>query len=111
MVAPEASGRGIARQLVEHVLDRARQCGYRAMQFNSVVRTNHHAVEPWHRLGFERGQRPRSVWPPYFSPMRFLTHSRQRASKTANGSLPSSTSNSLRASPRHGSRKLWDFVA
>lgn len=53
MVDPAASGRGIGRALGSHVLDRAREQGYRAMQFNAVVETNVGAVGLWESLGFE----------------------------------------------------------
>ena len=53
MVDPEHAGRGVGRALGEHVLDRARADGYRAMQFNAVVETNTRAVGLWRSLGFE----------------------------------------------------------
>jgi GNAT superfamily N-acetyltransferase len=53
MVDPDHAGRGIGRALGEHVLERARADGYRAMQFNAVVETNTHAVALWRSLGFE----------------------------------------------------------
>ena len=53
MVAPVARGRGVGRALGEHVLELARATGYRAMQFNAVVETNHAAVALWRSLGFE----------------------------------------------------------
>lgn len=53
LVAPEYSGRGVARALCEHVLDQARADGYRAMQFNAVVETNTRAVALWQSFGFE----------------------------------------------------------
>lgn len=52
MVAPHAAGRGIGRALATHVLEQATTAGYRAMQFNAVVETNHHAVSLWQSLGF-----------------------------------------------------------
>ncbi|USI72617.1 GNAT family N-acetyltransferase [Sphingomonas morindae] len=52
MVAAEAQGRGIARALAAHVLDRARARGFAAMQFNFVVATNTRAVRLWQSLGF-----------------------------------------------------------
>lgn len=53
MVHPDHSGRGIGRALGEHVLDKARADGFRAMQFNAVVSTNTRAVGLWESLGFE----------------------------------------------------------
>ena len=53
MVHPDHGGRGIGRALGEHVLDRARADGFRAMQFNAVVSTNTRAVALWESLGFE----------------------------------------------------------
>lgn len=52
MTAAEATGRGIARQMCVHSLDRARLRGFRAMQFNFVVSTNVRAVRLWEALGF-----------------------------------------------------------
>ncbi|MFY1703081.1 MULTISPECIES: GNAT family N-acetyltransferase [Micromonospora] len=52
MVAPHAAGRGVGRALGRHVLDLARAEGYRAMQFNAVVASNHRAVALWRSLGF-----------------------------------------------------------
>jgi GNAT superfamily N-acetyltransferase len=53
MVDPRHSGRGVGRRLGEHVLEQARADGYRAIQFNAVVETNHRAVGLWRSLGFE----------------------------------------------------------
>jgi GNAT superfamily N-acetyltransferase len=52
MTAPAAQGKGVARAMCLHSLDRARQRGFRAMQFNHVVSTNTRAVSLWHTLGF-----------------------------------------------------------
>lgn len=52
LVDPACSGRGIGRALAEHVLREAVSDGYRAMQFNAVVETNHGAVRLWQSLGF-----------------------------------------------------------
>jgi ribosomal protein S18 acetylase RimI-like enzyme len=48
-----AQGRGIARQMCLHSLERAKERGFRAMQFNFVVSTNERAVKLWSSLGFE----------------------------------------------------------
>lgn len=48
-----AQGRGIARAMCLHSLERARERGFRAMQFNFVVSTNERAVKLWLNLGFE----------------------------------------------------------
>lgn len=53
MVAPEHQGQGIGRPFADAVIDRARDMGYRAMQFNGVVATNTAAVSLWESLGFE----------------------------------------------------------
>jgi RimJ/RimL family protein N-acetyltransferase len=48
-----ATGRGVARTMCLHSLDRARQLGYRGMQFNFVVSSNVRAIALWQSLGFE----------------------------------------------------------
>jgi ribosomal protein S18 acetylase RimI-like enzyme len=48
-----AEGRGIARAMCLHSLQRARERGFRAIQFNFVVSTNERAVKLWRDLGFE----------------------------------------------------------
>ena len=53
MTAPAEQGKGIARAMCEHSLVRARQRGFRAMQFNHVVSTNARAVALWQKLGFD----------------------------------------------------------
>jgi ribosomal protein S18 acetylase RimI-like enzyme len=52
MVAPAARGQGVATRLCQHSLQVARELGYKAMQFNSVVATNTGAIRLWERLGF-----------------------------------------------------------
>ncbi len=46
-------GRGIARAMGLHSLDRARARGFLAMQFNFVVSTNRRALCLWLSLGFD----------------------------------------------------------
>ncbi|HEY7642318.1 MAG TPA: GNAT family N-acetyltransferase [Steroidobacteraceae bacterium] len=53
MTRSTAIGRGVARSMCQHSLARARERGYRAMQFNFVVSTNERAVRLWQSLGFE----------------------------------------------------------
>ncbi|WEK05645.1 MAG: N-acetyltransferase [Candidatus Devosia phytovorans] len=53
MTAPAAQGKGIARSMCQHSLIRARERGFRAMQFNHVVSTNTRAVALWQSLGFD----------------------------------------------------------
>ena len=53
VTAPEARGRGVASSMCRHSLDRARQRGFRAMQFNHVVSTNTGAVALWQKHGFD----------------------------------------------------------
>ena len=50
--APAAAGRGMARAMCLHSLDRARTRGFRAMQFNCVVASNERAVRLWQSCGF-----------------------------------------------------------
>jgi ribosomal protein S18 acetylase RimI-like enzyme len=53
VTSAQAEGRGIARAMCRHSLERALQTGFRAMQFNFVVSTNERAVKLWLDLGFE----------------------------------------------------------
>ena len=52
ITAAHATGRGVARAMCAHSLERARERGFRAMQFNFVVSTNTRAVKLWQTLGF-----------------------------------------------------------
>jgi GNAT superfamily N-acetyltransferase len=53
MVDPDRAGLGVGRALGEHVIEWARESGFRAIQFNAVVETNEAAVALWRSLGFE----------------------------------------------------------
>jgi ribosomal protein S18 acetylase RimI-like enzyme len=53
ITAPWATGQGVARAMCAHSLDRARQRGFRAMQFNFVVSTNKRAIALWQSFGFQ----------------------------------------------------------
>jgi ribosomal protein S18 acetylase RimI-like enzyme len=50
---PDARGRGVARALCAHSLARARERGFRAMQFNFVISRNERAVRLWESFGFD----------------------------------------------------------
>lgn len=52
MVADEARGKGIATRMCEHSQDEAVKMGYRAMQYNLVVKTNEPSVHLWQKMGF-----------------------------------------------------------
>jgi ribosomal protein S18 acetylase RimI-like enzyme len=52
IVAADASGRGVARAMCEHSLERARERGFTAMQFNFVISSNERAVRLWQSCGF-----------------------------------------------------------
>lgn len=53
MVSPDAHGKGIGREIAEWSLDEARRLGFKAMQFNFVVKSNIFAVKLWQDIGFE----------------------------------------------------------
>jgi ribosomal protein S18 acetylase RimI-like enzyme len=53
MVAPEAKGKRVGRMMAEFSLEEAKKLGYKAMQFNFVVKSNEIAVKLWQSLGFE----------------------------------------------------------
>ena len=52
LVAEQARGRGIATLMGEHSQQEAVRLGYRAMQFNLVVKTNEPSMHGWKKLGF-----------------------------------------------------------
>lgn len=53
-IKKEFRGKGIGKILGEHSIRTAKEYGYKAMQFNSVVSTNIAAVHLWESLGFNR---------------------------------------------------------
>lgn len=53
VTAQDVEGQGVGRRMCEHSLARARERGFRAMQFNFVVGTNERAIRLWESLGFE----------------------------------------------------------
>jgi len=52
MTAPAERGRGIARAMAAHAIEKAAALGFTAMQFNFVISSNTRAVRLWHGLGF-----------------------------------------------------------
>ena len=51
--SPKAYGQGIGKQMGIFSLEEARRLGYKAMQFNIVVKTNERAVKLWENIGFK----------------------------------------------------------
>lgn len=49
----QAQGQGVARAMMEHSFDAARDAGFTAMQYNFVVATNERAIATWQRAGFD----------------------------------------------------------
>jgi len=52
ITAAAAAGRGIARQMCNHSVGYAKSRGFRAIQFNFVIKTNERAMRLWESLGF-----------------------------------------------------------
>jgi ribosomal protein S18 acetylase RimI-like enzyme len=53
VTGPWAQGRGMARAMCAHSFERARQRGFRAMQYNFVVASNTRAVQLWKDFGMQ----------------------------------------------------------
>lgn len=53
MVAPETKGKRVGKTMAEFSIEEAKQLGFKAMQFNFVVKSNERAVKLWQSLGFE----------------------------------------------------------
>jgi len=53
MTSPESSGKGIGKLMGEYSIGEAKRLGYKAMQFNIVVKSNERAVKLWQKIGFE----------------------------------------------------------
>ncbi|HKC68479.1 MAG TPA: GNAT family N-acetyltransferase [Bacteroidia bacterium] len=52
-VSEKSRGKGIGKLMGEFSLKEAKQLGYKAMQFNLVVKTNQAAVNSWKSIGFD----------------------------------------------------------
>lgn len=53
-VRPQTRDLHIGEQLVKHSMQIARQLGFKVLQFNAVVATNHRAIHLYEKLGFVR---------------------------------------------------------
>ncbi len=51
--SPMFTGRGVGKEMALFSLQEARKLGYKAMQFNLVVKTNQRAVRLWQTTGFQ----------------------------------------------------------
>jgi len=63
--APKAGGKGVARAMLDDALCRAKDHGFKAMQFNFVLSNNLRAIDIWTRAGFETvGRLPKAFQHP-----------------------------------------------
>ena len=53
MTSPSLAGQGIGRAMGLYSIEEATRFGYKAMQYNIVVKSNTKAVKLWQSLGFE----------------------------------------------------------
>ena len=53
MTSPAAGGQGIGKLMGEYSIQEAKRLGYKAIQFNIVVKSNTRAVKLWQKIGFE----------------------------------------------------------
>ena len=53
MTSPAVSGQGVGKAMGVYSLEEAKRLGYKAMQFNIVVKTNTRAIRLWESLGFK----------------------------------------------------------
>jgi GNAT superfamily N-acetyltransferase len=53
MVSPGAQGKGIGKKIGLFAIQEARNLGFRAMQFNFVIKTNENAIKLWKSIGFD----------------------------------------------------------
>jgi ribosomal protein S18 acetylase RimI-like enzyme len=53
MTSPAAFGKGIGTAMGKFSITEAQRLGYKAMQFNIVVKSNEKAISLWKKLGFE----------------------------------------------------------
>src|SRR6478736_8404942 len=78
IVAADAFGRGIARAMCVHSLDKARERNFAAMQFNFVIASNERAVRLWQSLGFAiAGRLPGAFQHPRLGPVEAFVMTRR----------------------------------
>ena len=53
-VKADRRGQHIGEALVTHCLQQGKTCGFRVLQFNAVVASNHAALRLYQKLGFEK---------------------------------------------------------
>lgn len=53
MVSPLHEGKGIGLYMANYSLGEAKRLGYKAMQFNIVIKSNERAVSLWKKIGFK----------------------------------------------------------
>lgn len=53
IVSKNARNKGVATSMCEHSQQKAKDLGFRAMQYNLVVSTNEGAIRLWKKLGFK----------------------------------------------------------
>ncbi len=53
-VRKDMRGQKIGEKLIIHCKEQAKKCGFRLMQFNAVVKSNHSALHLYEKLGFVR---------------------------------------------------------
>jgi len=53
-VRKDMRGRRIGEKLVLHCIDKAKELGFKILQFNAVVGSNHRALRLYEKLGFEK---------------------------------------------------------
>lgn len=51
-VKASSRGQGIGEALVAHSLNKGRELGFKLLQFNAVVKSNHYAIRLYEKLGF-----------------------------------------------------------
>lgn len=51
-VKSTARGQHIGEKLVSHSMDKAKESGFKLLQFNAVVKTNYNAIKLYEKLGF-----------------------------------------------------------